>query len=97
MGYTNTCSIIKWWDLITDHVSYCTSAQFIETDYESLDGNTAPGCLLHHNKRILHKDIPTISLDISDNPILDSKPMSISTLTLPPIGIKLHFFEYTTI
>lgn len=31
MGYTNTRSIIKWWDPKTDKVNFCMSAQFIET------------------------------------------------------------------
>ena len=97
MGYTTTRSIIKWWDPISNNVYFCTSAKFVEHDYKSPDGSTAPGCLLQQNKRLLRNTIPTISIDISNHPLFDSTPIELS-INLPPkghsLGIELLYCDY---
>lgn len=83
MGYTNSIAVLKWWDPITNKFLLCTGAKFNEFYFNSPTGKPPPGCLLHAEQKIIQKDIPTLSIDVSNHPIYDSPPASFD-IKLPP-------------
>lgn len=99
MGYTNSRAVIKWWDPNTDKILLCTGAKFNEYCFNSPNGKTDPGCLLQSKQRILRKDLPTLTIDVSQHPIYDSPPKAY-IIKLPPksqssaFGIKIMYSHY---
>ena len=98
MGYTPTRCIIRWWNPSTNTLNLATGAKFNELNFNGVNGNIAPGCLLHSTPTTIDiNSLPEEMVDTIDHPFFESPPEQIS-ISLPStgtkLGIELEYCEY---